>query len=68
MRQRRGFLPRNFLRVFPDTNVLVSALMGRGLCRDRLGRLIIEHTVVIGAPVREELRRVLLTKFRAPET
>ena len=54
--------------MFPDTNVLVSALMGRGLCRDLLGRLIIEHTVVIGAPVREELRRVLLTKFRVPET
>ena len=41
--------------------------MGRGLCKDLLSRVVIEHTVVLGAPVRNELRRVLLTKFRIPE-
>lgn len=55
------------MRIFLDTNVLVSGLMGRGLCKDLLSRVVIEHTVVLGAPVRDELRRVLLTKFRIPE-
>lgn len=54
--------------MFPDTNVLVSGLMGRGLCRDLLDRLVIDHTIIIGAPVRDELRRILLTKFHVPET
>lgn len=41
--------------------------MGRGLCRDLLNRVIIEQSPVLGAPVRDELRRVILTKFRVPE-
>ena len=41
--------------------------MGRGLCRDLLGRVVIEHSVVIGVPVRDELLRVLATKFRVPD-
>lgn len=41
--------------------------MGRGLCKDLLSRVAIEHSVVLGIPVRDELRRVLLTKFRIPE-
>lgn len=52
------------MRVFLDTNVLASGLMGYGLCRDLLDRIVIEHTAVLGAPVREELHRVLTTKFR----
>lgn len=40
--------------------------MGRGLCRDLLDRAVIEHTVVLGAPVRDELHRVLTEKFRVP--
>lgn len=55
------------MRVFPDTNVLTSALLGRGLCRDLLDRLLVEHTVVIGVPVRNELERVLVKKFRVPD-
>ncbi len=54
------------MRVFPDTNVLVSGLMGHGLCRDLLDRLIIEHTVLLGAPVHKELHRVLTSKFHVP--
>ncbi len=54
------------MRVFFDTNVLASALMGHGLCRDLLDRAVIGHAVVLGAPVREELRRVLTSKFRVP--
>jgi len=54
------------LRIFFDTNVLASALMGHGLCRDLLDRVLLEHTVVLGAPVRDELHRVLASKFRVP--
>ncbi len=54
------------MRVFLDTNVLASGLMGHGLCRDLLDRIVIDHTAVLGAPVHEELRRVLTTRFRVP--
>jgi len=54
------------LRIFFDTNVLASALMGHGLCRDLLDRALIGHTVLLGEPVCEELHRVLTTKFRVP--
>lgn len=54
------------MRIFFDTNVLTSGLMGHGLCRDLLDRAVIEHTVVLGAPVHEELQRVLISKFRVP--
>ena len=54
------------MRIFFDTNVLASGLMGHGLCRDLLSRALIGHVVLLGAPVREELRRVLTTKFRVP--
>jgi len=55
------------MRVFLDTNVLVSGLMGHGLCRDFLDRIIIEHTVVLGAPVHNELHRILTQKFHVPD-
>ena len=51
------------MRIFLDTNVLVSGLMGRGLCKDLLSLVVIEHSVVLGAPVRDELRGVLLKNF-----
>ena len=54
------------MKVFLDTNVLASALMGRGLCRDLLDHLILDHEVVLGEPVREELNRIVRTKFQAP--
>jgi predicted nucleic acid-binding protein len=54
------------LRIFFDTNVLASALMGHGLCPDLLDRAVIGHSVLLGAPVQEELHRVLTAKFRVP--
>ena len=54
------------MRIFFDTNVLASGLMGHGLCRDLLDRAVFEHVVVLGAPVHEELHRVLTSKFRVP--
>jgi uncharacterized protein len=54
------------LRIFLDTNAWTSALLGHGLCRDLLDRIVIGHTVLLGDPVREELHRVLTAKFRIP--
>ncbi len=54
------------MRIFLDTNVLASGLMGHGLCHDLLDRILIEHTVLLGAPVYEELHRILTSKFRVP--
>lgn len=56
------------MRIFLDTNVLISALMGHGLCRDLLGRLVLEDTVVLGEPVLAEVHRVLSEKFKVADS
>jgi len=53
------------VKVFLDTNVLVSALATRGLCADLYERLLTEHEVVIGEPVVLEVLDILQRKFRA---
>ena len=53
------------MRVFLDTNVLVSALATRGLCADLYERLITEHETVIGEPVILEVLNILQRKFKA---
>lgn len=53
------------MRVFLDTNVLVSALATRGLCAELYERLLIEHEVVIGEPVVAEVLDIMRRKFRA---
>ncbi len=53
------------MKVFLDTNVLVSALATRGLCADLYERLLTEHEVVIGEPVVAEVLDILQRKFRA---
>lgn len=52
------------MRVFLDTNVLVSAVATRGLCADVLQAVLAEHELVIGETVLVELQRVLLQKIR----
>ena len=47
------------MRVFIDTNVLVSALAARGLCADLYERLLTEHEVVICEPVIAEVLDIL---------
>ena len=54
------------MRVFLDTNVLVSALTARGLCADVLRVVLAEHDLVVGEVVLGELRRVLTERFRVP--
>ena len=55
------------MRVFLDTNVLVSAFATRGLCADLVRHLLVEHELMTGAVNLTELRRVLKTKLRVPK-
>jgi putative PIN family toxin of toxin-antitoxin system len=52
------------VRVFFDTNVLVSAFLARGLCADLLRLVLSEHTLVSSEVVLAELRDVLSRKGR----
>jgi putative PIN family toxin of toxin-antitoxin system len=54
------------LRVFLDTNVLVSAFTTRGICADVLIVALAEHQLVLGETVLEELARVLRGKMSIP--
>ena len=54
------------MKVFLDTNVVVSAFATRGLCADLLNVVLAEHELVLGETVLEEMRRVLREKLRMP--
>ncbi len=54
------------MRVFLDTNVLVSAMATRGLCADVLREVLASHQLVVSAPLFDELKRVLREKLRIP--
>jgi uncharacterized protein len=52
------------VKVFLDTNVLVSAVATRGLCADVFHAVLAEHQLVVGDAVLSELRRALRQKIR----
>lgn len=54
------------MRVFLDTDVLVSAYATRGLCADVLRLAVAEHELLVGEVVLEELERILEKKIRLP--
>ena len=54
------------MRIFFDTNVLASALTTRGLCAELYERVVLSHDLILGAPVIEELLRVLADKLKVP--
>ena len=56
------------MRIFADTNVLVSAFTARGLCADLLEVILADHQLVTGEFVLKELHRVLTEKLNVPET
>jgi putative PIN family toxin of toxin-antitoxin system len=56
------------MRVFLDTNVLVSAFTARGLCADLLRTVLLEHELLSSEVVLKELQRVLVQKLRMPDT
>lgn len=54
------------MRVFLDTNVLVSAFATRGICADVLRIVLAEHTFVTSEVVLEEATRVFRARIRLP--
>ncbi len=54
------------MKVFLDTNVLVSAVATRGLCADLFQAILTDHDLVVGETVLTELRRILQNKLQAP--
>lgn len=55
------------MRVFLDTNVLVSAFATRGLCADVLRYILAEHDLITGEVIIVELRRVLRERIKVPD-
>ncbi len=56
------------MRVYFDTNVLVSAFTARGLCADLLRFVLAEHELVTGEVNIEELERTLRDRFAATKS
>lgn len=54
------------MRVFFDTNVLVSAFTTRGLSADLFRLVVAEHELLTGEVNLTELRRVLHDRFKVP--
>ena len=54
------------MKVFLDTNVLVSAVATRGLCADALREVLVSHQLVISSPLLNELTNILHSKFGIP--
>ncbi|PWN06042.1 putative toxin-antitoxin system toxin component, PIN family [Rhodohalobacter mucosus] len=55
------------MKIFADTNVLVSAFTARGLCADLLEIILADHQLMTGEFVLLELQRVLTTKLKVPK-
>lgn len=47
-----------------DTNVLIAALIARGVCADLLEHCVLSHTIVTSDIILNELRRHLVGKFK----
>lgn len=54
------------MRIFLDTNVVVSALATRGICSDILRVIVSEYDLLLSETVFRELARVLDRKFGVP--
>lgn len=54
------------MKVFLDTNILVSAFATRGLCAEVLTLVLAEHELILGEQVLTELERVLRQKLKVP--
>jgi putative PIN family toxin of toxin-antitoxin system len=54
------------MKVFLDTNVLVSGLSTRGLCADVVREVLTSHDLVISTQLLAELTRVLRNKMGVP--
>lgn len=54
------------MKIFFDTNVLVSAFATRGLCADLFSHALLEHELLVGTVVLSELRRILRDRIKVP--
>jgi len=54
------------VRIFLDTNVLVSAFASRGLCAEILELILLDHDLITGRNVLLELQRALREKIKLP--
>jgi len=54
------------VRVFLDTNVLVSAFATRGLCAEVLELVLLDHDLILGRNVVRELEKALREKVKLP--
>ena len=54
------------MKIFIDTNVLVSAVATRGLCADAVREVFISHQLIVSAPLITELKGILRSKFEVP--
>jgi putative PIN family toxin of toxin-antitoxin system len=55
------------MRVFLDTNVIISAVTTRGLCADLFRTVLTDHELITCSQVLQEVRRILSTKFSVPD-
>jgi len=52
------------VKLLLDTNVLVAALVARGVCSDLLEHCVRHHVLISSRPLLDDLRDVLTGKFR----
>ena len=55
------------MRVFLDTNIIVSAFATRGLCADLFRKILAAHTLVTSEYILAETQNVLARGFKVPE-
>jgi putative PIN family toxin of toxin-antitoxin system len=56
------------VRIFLDTNVLVSGFAARGLCAEVLELVLLDHDLITGRNVLRELQKALREKLKLPMT
>lgn len=54
------------MKIFLDTNVLVSAVATRGLCADVLREVLVSHRLVVSTDLFAELKSILHSKLGIP--
>jgi uncharacterized protein len=55
------------MRVILDSNVLIAAVAGRGLCESLLELCLEEHDLIVSEELLNEVHRNLLKRIRVPE-
>ena len=54
------------MRVFLDTNILVSAVATRGLCADVLREVLTSHDLIVSDSLLKEVKKALQQKLKVP--